>query len=162
MGKEMKMAKTIKEIRDGLSELIADIDKMQEPVKDVWPQACDVYITIDSGGNWGGKLWRGNFSDLFRKKTGNIFRTKQDAEYHIQMISLAWKIKQHAFEPDWDDDEQSKYSAFYDHFRKKIGRDRYTIVEEGRLFFETIAQREAALKDVSDKDFLYMMRKGLI
>lgn len=60
-----------------------------------------------------------------RYSTGNYFKTKEEAEFHMEEVFYTQMLKDYIYEHDdvkldWNDDTQEKWSLGYDCFYKKI------------------------------------------
>lgn len=125
------------------------------------PEIGDEYYCILITGDIRTRIWGGDDRhDHYRLKTGNVFRTKEEAEYHLRMIDLAHEVKQLSYKPDSD------CRCFFIRFscisaRLSVGIEQATISRS--TYFKTEAIAEQAIRLFpSDDDFLYCMRKGLV
>ncbi|PHS61048.1 MAG: hypothetical protein COB09_19055 [Thalassobium sp.] len=166
---ESNKMNSIKKIRENLNKALEGIDaleKQETPAPKKWDASKlvdgDRYSYNDSFGGSYSKTWRDTKYDTHRLKTGNVFETKEAAEYHTFTIDVAWSIKQRAFEPDWDNSHQDKWYVSHHHILHHTRFNSIHTSERSGLYFETRAIAETAFEGISDKDFLYMMRNRLI
>ncbi len=89
-----------------------------------FPQSGDKYHSVDDGGRDFYALWVDGESDRYRLAHGNCSPTQEGlAQYKADMAKLAAivAIRKHrdktfgAFEPDWTDREQEKWSGYFDY-----------------------------------------------
>ncbi len=159
--------KTIKDIRDNLNKALEASDTLDaQPEPSTWDasklKVGDWYYHIGSDGVAYNTPYKNDEFDKHRLKVNNIFETLEAARYHLDMIDLAWEIERQAFEPDWGDRNQTKYYLYFDHSEKTLEDGRRYVYSSGSLYFETKEKATNAFKGVSNEDFLYMQRKGLI
>ncbi len=147
--------------KQALDEFKASMVK-DEPKVDEWPTVGVWYYYVDAAGVIKTYSFGDSKNDKHRLKTGNIFRTKEEAEFHLVMIDLAWEIKKHSFEPDWNDGEQGKCCALWDHKSNELMFCCAVSAESSYTYFPTLEKAKQAFKDVTKEQFLYMTRKGLI
>jgi hypothetical protein len=157
---KQKAKEQMKALQAEMDALKAIID---EPENQVWiPEMECEYFYTDEAGEMDGACWANDSYDNHRLKTGNVFKTAAEAEYHIKMIDLAWEIRKHSFEPDWSDEYQDKYTLYLNHDSKEL----YVAVRVSYSFTKThFPSSEAfdkAFKGVAFEDADYMQRKGLI
>ena len=93
---------------------IVDNDKKDEMEKGdsfwfIQPNGCII----------SGYYFNSNY-DKTRKLMNNFFRTKEDANKHLEKLKALKKVKDYikdnfgVFEPNWEDEEQSKWHISYD------------------------------------------------
>ena len=73
------------------------------------------------------------------KLIGNYFKTKEEAEKHLEYLKAKVIIKQDTkgFKPDWKDIAEDKYYGFWDSSAKKLDWIRISILQDDRIYFET-------------------------
>lgn len=131
--------------------------------KDEWPKNGDKYWFIDSYGYIYGQSVLSSGAEPMHVKTGNIFRTREEAEYHLRMIDLAWEIKQLSFEPDYSLSFQCIYRFDWDRGGQEVVvDDAYYYVHSGVHFKTEKIAKQARDLIKSNDDFLYMLRRNLI
>lgn len=80
----------------------------------VWPKYGDRYFVIFDSGRIDWVVWYGTSADNERLSIGNCFRTEEDAEFVVERLKVLADMRKSAFEPDWKDNRQQKWSIFYD------------------------------------------------
>lgn len=82
--------------------------------------------------------WVGDDFDLCSKATGNMFKTKEEAEHHRDKLNFLAQMRMdfedNSDEIDWNDASQVKYSVCFNHYKHKIGVDaRGRIQQQGAM-----------------------------
>ena len=83
----------------------------------------------------------------------NVFKTEEEAlaqrDFNIEKAKLIKEIEDSSDEIDWRDGEQSKYSLYYDYYKKEIRIDLYlqyaiqgTTYTTNRVFLENLIKNE--------------------
>lgn len=83
-----------------------------------------------------------------RKAIGNIFKTKEEAEKYINYLKAKAILKEDTkgYKPDWEDEDEYKYSAYWNINRSEPDCDT-TISDRGaRIFFRNQKQIEESFK----------------
>lgn len=83
-----------------------------------------------------------------RMVIGNIFKTQEEAEKRIDYLKAKTILKQDTkgFKPNWQDEDEYKYSAYWNINRSEPDYDT-TISERGaRIFFRNQKQIEESFK----------------
>ena len=85
-------------------------------------------------------------TDRFWKSIGNMFRTKEDAEFALERLKVIAELRQYA-EPFMDawDTERLHFSLFYDLETHKIAYNRSYRFKRAQLTFETLERAEEAV-----------------
>lgn len=145
-------------------------NKQAEPKQDEWhyldwkPNEGEGFYFIYSDG----VITNTNYipeksSHIFFLKTGNVYKTHEQAKYHLRMIDLAHEVKRLSFKPDWNNEGQRKYFLTYGYSSEKIFTDWYTEWQNAKTYFETEEIAKQAIKLFeNDADFLYCFNRGLI
>ena len=73
------------------------------------------------------------------KSVGNYFETKEEAEKYLAYLKAKAIIKQDAkgFKPDWDDDEEAKYSGYWDYFYEKFNLISTYLIKDSTIYFKS-------------------------
>lgn len=68
-----------------------------------------------------------------------LFRTEEEAEKYLKYLKAKEIIKQDAkgFKPDWDDDEEAKYSGYWDYFYEKFNLISTYLVKDSTIYFKS-------------------------
>lgn len=130
----------LEEIKKDLEEALKKVNaKLEEDEgKDIYGKE---YWILNTAGDI---QWCENFNDQvdkFRRKIGNYFKTKEEAEEYLEDLKVKAEIKKIAKELngdreiDWDNEDQAKYSLFYNCVSKNAGYDwEYSKKTEGALY----------------------------
>ena len=108
-----------------LGKLNDDFEIIKEEQK-VWkPKEGEFYYYIDDDGGIAFKKWQGIYTDLFRYRTGNCFKTYEETEKVLEKIKIYMQLKIYALEHNtekinWHFGMQKKYYIEYDNNNKKI------------------------------------------
>lgn len=157
--------KTLKEIRENLNKMLDEIEHHQEPKKEWSPddlEGGDDYWIVSVTGDVIKQIYNSDLFDQYKKLTGDMFETKEDAQYHLDMLKLSKSIRDQGFKPDWGNAKQPKWFAYYAHQYNRIDFNYYYRYERHTTHFETKEKAKATFEDVWEADFLYMLRKGMI
>jgi len=137
-----------------LENQIAELQKQLEELKaNEWPKEGCAYIYLDGLGI-SGSCWEGDIVDATRKKRGNVYRTKEEAEWYDKRRIVEARCREIA-----------------GGYRFVEGADNYYIQNGGRFwgafncryanlyprsgYFPTAELAEKALKEIGD-DFKYL------
>lgn len=95
-------------------------------------------------------IWVNDVCDKFRLSQGNVFRTREEAEKHLEYLNALAVIKEDAqwWIPDWSDDSQEKWYGYYYHndYTIKIGGV-YSSQYSQEIYFQTKELLEQSLKN---------------
>ena len=107
---------------------------------DEWFEEVREYFYIDSKGDieYSKNEWNEDVVED-QKLIGNYFKTKEEAEKHLEYLKAKVIIKQDTkgFKPDWKDIAEDKYYGFWDASAKKLDWIRISILQDDRIYFET-------------------------
>lgn len=107
---------------------------------DEWFEEVREYFYIDSKGDieYSKNEWNEEVVED-HKLIGNYFKTKEEAEKHLEYLKAKVIIKQDTkgFKPDWKDIAEDKYYGFWDASAKKLDWIRISILQDDRIYFET-------------------------
>ena len=107
---------------------------------DEWFEEIREYFYIDSKGDieYSKNEWNEDVVED-HKLIGNYFKTKEEAEKHLEYLKAKVIIKQDTkgFKPDWKDIAEDKYYGFWDASAKKLDWIRISILQDDRIYFET-------------------------
>lgn len=73
-----------------------------------------------------------------RKEIGNYFETEEEAKKHLEWLKARATLLEDTkgFKPDWTDDNQLKYHAYYDYNLKLLNWDSFYDVTDKQLYFK--------------------------
>ena len=107
---------------------------------DEWFEEVREYFYIDSKGDieYSKNEWNEDVVED-HKLIGNYFKTKEEAEKHLEYLKAKVIIKQDTkgFKPDWKDIAEDKYYGFWDASVKKLDCIKISILQDDRIYFET-------------------------
>lgn len=103
----------------------ADLLKPEVKGRYFFPKVGEMYWCINSFGSIFKNKNSNQDIDKHFISTGNCYRTQEEAELALkkqQAIVKCWKWQQENayFEPDWGDERETKYFAFYKSQKKEI------------------------------------------
>lgn len=105
-----------------------------------WFEEIREYFYIDSKGDieYSKNEWNEDVVED-HKLIGNYFKTKEEAEKHLEYLKAKVIIKQDTkgFKPDWKDIAEDKYYGFWDASAKILDWIRISILQDDRIYFET-------------------------
>lgn len=124
-------------------EMLNMIKKDNEDWK---PKYKENYWFIDDCSSIYKDTWFGAYEDNFRLQKRNVYSTKEEAEFALDMYKFC---KKRSFEPDWDDENQYKHYIYLDCINgKEVCYSSYTIFKHFMPFYYPT---EEAAREVIDK-----------
>lgn len=103
----MKLSEVIKKYGD--FEITDDVVKKISP--EFKPEVGKTYYAVELGSTVVHLTWEGNERDLFRLNKRNVYRTKEEAQFALDMYNFC---KERSFTPDWTDENEYKYFLVFD------------------------------------------------
>ena len=103
-----EMKKELSDMRDRLDQLNVKENE--------WPKFGDKYWSIDTFGNV--NQFTCSYEGIYDnrcKSFGNVFRTKEDAEFAFERLKVLAEMRKFTFDPDWKDRNQPKWTIYYTH-----------------------------------------------
>lgn len=104
----MKLSKVIKKYGD--FEITDEMVKTIEPKLKL--EVGKTYYAVELGGTVVHLTWEGNERDLFRLNKRNVYRTKEEAKFALDMYKFC---KERSFTPDWTDENEYRYILVLDY-----------------------------------------------
>lgn len=140
-------------------EEIRKLEKLKRALEekgDRWiPKIGDTYYYVSGTGYVYETQNNEGVYDLNLIRIGNCFKTEKEAEFEVERLKVITGLKEFAFEPDWEDNNQDKYVLAYNHMRKEIDYDvAHWVVQSNNIYFETGADVENAIKQVGEDRIL--------
>ena len=115
------------------------------------PEVGGYYYSVDGYGDVDGFCWDGDKYDAFEYSQRNVFKTKEEAEKHLEYLKSLAILRDDAgdWEPDWNNDSQAEYSIRFDHSQGGLGLyvDPSVGLQSLDIYFET---QEAAQKSIDE------------
>lgn len=134
------------------------MDFLEKPKpKTVWDlEVGDKYFYIASiGGIWD-TTWDNDEYDILRRNQGNVFLTKEEAEYEVRCREVYTTVKRYAYEfsdEEWNDSTIEKYYPCYNYNDYSIGKCFNIYTRHSGLCFQTVADIDRAIDAVGEEDF---------
>ena len=118
-----KIEKAIKNMSDDkFNELLDELGVKKE--KQWVPKFCETYWSVLGSGYVDCNYWHGDDMDNYRLLMNNVFKTEEEAEaqryFNIEKAKLIKEIEDSSDVIDWENDNQIKYSLYYDHYGEEI------------------------------------------
>lgn len=140
--------KRVQEIRDELDKL----SKVPvEPERRWKPELGQRYYYITSAGKIFSDLWLGNSDDLLKFVIGNVFQTKEEAEFEVERLKVIAELKEFA-EPDnrqWDN-VTWQWNIIYNHNDADVCAEQWTYIHADSIYFRSPEKAEEAIKAVGE------------
>lgn len=125
---------TINKMKKLLTELKAERDKLNKEIerleqhKGTWrPKEGERYYYVDSFASVSESLWTYDSWDKARLAIGNVYRTRELAQAHVDYLKALTTIKHYIADndlgvvPDWSDKDKCKYGILYNHEDYEFG-----------------------------------------
>ena len=114
------------------------------------PETNERYYSIDEYGDIDSYYWDNDRYDNFGYSQRNVFKTREEAEKHLEYLKSLAILRDDAgdWEPDWKNTRQTKYYIYFDCYVDKLfvsSTKAYRSINE--LHFET---EKAAQKSIDD------------
>ena len=146
----------LEELENELERLKNEIEKLKEEGKQEkkstrWKPTeknCH-YCYIETCGDVSkcGK-WDGEYTDFGRYRIGNLFKTKEEAEFEAERLKVIAEMKEFAFEPDWNDVSQLKFCIYYNYRIEAIKIDYYYTDKYVDIYFESAEKAQECINAV--------------
>lgn len=116
---------------DEREQLLALVEKGNKGNKERWkPQIDEYYWCVDFDGRADFNLWGDDETDRWHYFTRNCFKTKEEAEFHLEELKVEYELKDLAdklnegWTPNWENCLEEKNYAYYDHhtYKVEVGR----------------------------------------
>lgn len=153
----------ITELEEEIHELKKQLPGPERPIlppNPVWiPDINDAYYTLFNDGTITLYRWSGDYSDKFMLSSGNIFRTKDDAEFAHERRKVISEIDQWCGKPD--DPYAIALSFNAEEEPEVIIFNRYSTMNYGEYRFSKWDYASACIKCVGeDRLIKYYFRYG--
>lgn len=144
---------------DERATLLALVEKANKPKSKVWkPERGNSYICINSdGGLTFVSSWTNSKTDQERYQLGDVFRTKEEAEFEVQRRKYFTQYKRLSIEAGelenpWNNESQHWY-AYYDVTTNNIEFCMNYRFYDGLIYFPTHKSCENAVKTIGEENF---------
>lgn len=123
------------------------------------PKHGETYFSVHpSGGIVVVDRWIDASLDNRRWEMGSVFRTEEEAEHAAAVQKALTKISDFAdFEPDWDNDDQTKYYIYYNHGDSRFNTSaRIGCQCLNEIYFKTEERANQAIKELKPELLLVL------
>lgn len=153
--------KTLNEIVNEYGDYVVKdgfMDFLEKPrPKTVWDlKDGDKYFYIDSVGGFPNMTWNNDEYDVLIRNQGNVFLTKEEAEFEKKRREVYTTVKRYAHEfskEEWNDTKINKYYACYNYKDHSIIKGFNSHVSNSKLYFQSIKDIDRAIAAVGEDDF---------
>lgn len=152
---------TKQELEAQAAKLQAELDAMKSKIaqmdqpKGRWvPRDGDMYYTSAYGFVTQSQFGIDSFIEKGHLSIGNCFRTKEEAERHIEKLKVIEELKSLAgyWKPDWVNWNQRKYYIRYNSMEKTFHVDwMFNIQELNNVYFKSDAAAQNAINVLGDR-----------
>ena len=144
----MKLQEEILKIKN---EMIDEFDKRVEALKEEeqeFPQDGDEYWSISETGEIIGDKWDSLDFEKYMLEIGNVFKTKQQAEFAIEKLKVEAELRKFSQPFDY---ENRNWVILWSNFEKNIQiKWSAGTVRQGSIYFESKEKAEEAVKSVGE------------
>ena len=126
----MKLSEFIEKYGD--HEVADELIEMLKPKGDWIPKMNDTYWKINICGEVVYGLWEDCYFDYFALNKRNVYRTKEEAQFALDMYNFC---KERSFEPDWENGDQDKFGLYLNHAPRQKGYWKYLDVNTFLPFY---------------------------
>lgn len=132
-----------------------EIEKLLNPphkTKTVWNlKDGDEFWFLTLCGHVCKDTWNGCYLDVGRRNQGNVFLTKEEAEFESKRREVVTKVKKYArpFNPGGEN-----WAPYWNRNRESIGWNSFSgYIQEAQLYFENEEKAKQAIAEVGEDDF---------
>lgn len=113
------------------------------------PETGESYYSTDGYGDIDSFSWGNDRYDNFGYSQRNVFKTKEEAEKHLEYLKSLAILRDDAgdWEPDLTNYNQEKYYVFFSYSSNCLEVDFLKVAADMNIYFET---EEAAQKSIDD------------
>ena len=154
--------KTKQQLADEIKALQAEYDAMPDAGINYKPKYGEDYFYINEYGCVLLSICGDSKYDLLRLAIGNCYPTREAAERIVRNLKTLIKLREFAFEPDWNDWEQEKYCFNLDQEGNLDYYMTWAISYGSPVHFATYEIRAQALKAVGKNAVTDMLVGGLV
>ena len=141
--------KRAQDIRKELDEL--DNVKIEPESRRYKPMSGQTYYYIVSDGDIFHATWNNDHPDLLRFAVGNVFETKEEAEFEVERLKVIAELKEFAEPEDREWDGQTNHfhiSGYGD--SDTISIFSCEVVKTPTIYFESVEEAQEAIKAVGE------------
>ena len=146
----------LNEIQAKYGDYLVDEDKLKELLvkpepKTVWDlEKEDIYYFINPNGGVYSCRWVADEQDLSRREIGNVFLTKEEAEFELERRkceAIMLKYGRRTFKH-----EKSNFLINYNSLNKMIFADSYIVTPfQGSIYFDTKELAQKAIDEIGEE-----------
>lgn len=142
------------EITKEQEKQLKDFLKIKE-LKRWKPKPNEEYYYVDCYGEVDNNWWEDGKDDNFLFLTNNMFKTKEEAEFHLEKLKIYHELKLFADENneeiDWKNADQTKYTFLFDYRQNAF--EYYNVIQfrrMGCIYFSSRELVKQAIKKVGE------------
>lgn len=132
------------EFADKIKALKAEVAR-----EDEFPQDGDLYWFIDDEGGMFSAFYKKHYLDINRQKIGNIFRTKEQAEFAVEKLKVEAELRKFS-RPFKEDDDNCFIQINSSHNNIVIDNDE-CYQTQGTIYYETRNEALLAIDTVGEE-----------
>ena len=138
------------EVKEGFMDLL----EKPKP-KSVWNlKDRDIYYLLNSYGDVTDTIWLNTETDNYRLSVGNVFLTKEDAEFAGERLKVIAELKKYEKEfsyEEWRSANTQKYYLYYNWTNDEVNTDyNYFSSYGNQLLFESGEKAQEAINAVGE------------
>lgn len=130
------------EFNERLKALKAEVQQEQE-----FPQDGDEYWYIDDEGGVWSTVYDNHYIDRYRQSIGNIFRTKEEAEFAVEKLKVEAELRK--FSRPFKRDSLNVVMCF-DTETDELYSETKRFMTQGAFYFEGLVQIQEAIKTIGE------------
>lgn len=121
------LEKRMQDLQGELSQISDKIAELKQPKK--WPQKGDQYYCNGGQGITFSPNWDNDMNDIRALSVGNVFRTEQEAQDHVDYLKARKQLTDaiaeanEGWEPDWSKFYDTKCQFWFNHEKCKLEID---------------------------------------
>lgn len=141
--------------------ILADwFEKVEEPTNSIhWkPKFGEDYCFVDDFARITRTRWSDTHVDEQRYKLGIIRRTEAEAEKALErQMAIATLMRDSNFEPDWSNNDQNKWTAYYNHNDKELLIETTAFLQyPSAIYFDTYDSIKKSIKNHKKEWLIYL------
>ena len=145
---------------DKFPEILTEwFEEIKEPVNSIhWkPKYDDWYFYISDHGSVCSDIWNDNYTDNKRLAFGFVYRTEEECKAALdRKLAEARLRKTSDFKPDWNNDNQNKWTVYYNHNDKELLIEATAFLQyPSAIYFDTYDSIEKSIKENKQDWLIY-------
>lgn len=134
-------------------------EEIQEPTDSIhWkPKNGDEYFYISDYGNVYSDIWSDKHVDNERLALGAIYRTEEECEGAKERSLAEARLRRTStFKPDWNNDNQNKWTVYYDHNSEELLIEATAFLQySSAIYFDTYDSIKKSIKENREDWLIY-------